>query len=358
MLRRATAALPDARAVRSIGVASIGEAGVLLGGDGRPLAPSSPGTTRAPRASSRLLSSIGFEQLHRLTGLCPDPTFSLPKLLWQQRHQPEAFRPARHWLNVGDFLAWRLSGELATDLSLASRTLLLDLERQLGERRCSMPRGSGPGSCRPSWPAAPSWGGSPPRQPRRPGCRRTSWSASAGMTMSAAARRRGRPAGRAAGQHGHGRSPDLQSTHRHRCRLRPARLQPGCRQGRPAAVLRLWRPADLGRRRRMVPRHHGGGVDHATLDRRGRDAYRPGSDGVLFLPHLRIGSPPFPDPMARGAFIGLQRPRSHRGDAVSRRARGPGPGRRPSCCAPCTGHLGRRRHGRIRRSAAAPGTGC
>ena len=26
---------------------------------------------------------------------------------------------------------------------------------------------------------------------------------------------------------------------------------------------------------------------------------------VMFLPHLRLGSPPFPDPVARGAFIGL-----------------------------------------------------
>ena len=26
---------------------------------------------------------------------------------------------------------------------------------------------------------------------------------------------------------------------------------------------------------------------------------------MLFLPHLRLGSPPFPDPVARGAFLGL-----------------------------------------------------
>jgi xylulokinase len=30
-----------------------------------------------------------------------------------------------------------------------------------------------------------------------------------------------------------------------------------------------------------------------------------GSEGVLFLPHLRLGSPPFPDPIGRGAFLGL-----------------------------------------------------
>ena len=74
---------------------------------------------------------VGFERLHRVTGLCADPTFSLPKLMWLKRHLPEAFAAARRWLNVGDYLAWRLCGEVATDYSLASRTLLLDLERRV-----------------------------------------------------------------------------------------------------------------------------------------------------------------------------------------------------------------------------------
>ena len=46
------------------------------------------------------------------------------------------------------------------------------------------------------------------------------------------------------------------------------------------------------------------GVDHATLIAEA-DAAPAGSDGVLFLPHLRLGSPPFPDPIGRGAFLGL-----------------------------------------------------
>ena len=58
-------------------------------------------------------------------------------------------RGAEAWLNVGDYLAWRLCGERATDVSLASRTLLLDLEqRQLVRRAPGGGRAAGLRSCR------------------------------------------------------------------------------------------------------------------------------------------------------------------------------------------------------------------
>ena len=46
-----------------------------------------------------------------------------------------------------------------------------------------------------------------------------------------------------------------------------------------------------------------GGTDHATLIAEA-EAADP-AEQVLFLPHLRLGSPPFPDPVGRGAFLGL-----------------------------------------------------
>ena len=129
VLRRVVAEVPDSKAIRSVAVASVGEAGVLLADDGRSLAPIIAWfDTRTRGELDWLLAHVGFERLHRLTGLCADPTFSLLKLLWLKRHRPDAFGAARHWLNLGDYLAWRLCGERATDLSLASRTMLLDLE--------------------------------------------------------------------------------------------------------------------------------------------------------------------------------------------------------------------------------------
>jgi xylulokinase len=57
------------------------------------------------------------------------PIFGLCKLLWLNENEPEAFARTASWLNVADYVAFRLSGVAATDYSLASRTLALDLHR-------------------------------------------------------------------------------------------------------------------------------------------------------------------------------------------------------------------------------------
>lgn len=50
--------------------------------------------------------------------------------MWMRDHHPAALEHAQHWLHISDFIAYRLSGVVATDFSLAGRTLLLDLVGQ------------------------------------------------------------------------------------------------------------------------------------------------------------------------------------------------------------------------------------
>jgi xylulokinase len=47
-----------------------------------------------------------------------------------------------------------------------------------------------------------------------------------------------------------------------------------------------------------------GGVDYDTLIAEAEEV-PPGSLGAFFLPHLRLANPPYDDPAARGAFVGL-----------------------------------------------------
>jgi xylulokinase len=47
------------------------------------------------------------------------------------------------------------------------------------------------------------------------------------------------------------------------------------------------------------------GVDYDTLISEAEEV-PPGSLGAFFLPHLRLANPPYDDPAARGAFVGLR----------------------------------------------------
>ncbi|MGA7904193.1 MAG: FGGY family carbohydrate kinase, partial [Terrimicrobiaceae bacterium] len=76
-----------------------------------------------------LRDRVGYERLFEISGISPDPMFSLCKILWVRNHLPDAFRNACHWLQFADYVAFRLCGIAATDPSLACRTLAYDLKR-------------------------------------------------------------------------------------------------------------------------------------------------------------------------------------------------------------------------------------
>jgi glycerol kinase len=75
------------------------------------------------------------EWIYRRTGLVLDPYFSGTKVRWMLEHDPAVRRQAEAGAlafgTIDSFLIWRLTGGRvhATDVSNASRTLLLDLEK-------------------------------------------------------------------------------------------------------------------------------------------------------------------------------------------------------------------------------------
>jgi xylulokinase len=54
--------------------------------------------------------------------------------MWLQEHAPDVLARATTWLHMSDYIAWRLTGVAATDYSLASRTLVLNLSTLTWER--------------------------------------------------------------------------------------------------------------------------------------------------------------------------------------------------------------------------------
>jgi len=66
-------------------------------------------------------------QVYSITGLTIDPYFTAPKILWIRENEKDNFNATDKFLLVHDYLIYKLSGELITDYSNASRTLLLDV---------------------------------------------------------------------------------------------------------------------------------------------------------------------------------------------------------------------------------------
>jgi xylulokinase len=115
---------------RAIGVASMGESGFLIGADGEALAPAiawfDPRT--APQAA-RWRDRIDAADLFSRTGLHVTPLFTACKLEWLKEHSPDLFGRAVGWLGMSEYLLFRLTGERATDPSLATRTMLYDIRK-------------------------------------------------------------------------------------------------------------------------------------------------------------------------------------------------------------------------------------
>jgi sugar (pentulose or hexulose) kinase len=120
--RQAIDQAPEGR-IAAIGVTSMAEAGVLLDGAGGILHPAVAWYDARGEGEARLLARELPEFVER-TGLPPTPLCTLAKL----RHL--GIRGAARWLNVAEWVVHRLGGRQVAELSLASRTGLLDLDAQ------------------------------------------------------------------------------------------------------------------------------------------------------------------------------------------------------------------------------------
>ncbi len=70
---------------------------------------------------------VGLDTLLEWVGNPALAGFTLPKLLWVRRHEPAIYSRIRTVLLPKDYLNFRLTGRLATDVSDASGTLLFDV---------------------------------------------------------------------------------------------------------------------------------------------------------------------------------------------------------------------------------------
>lgn len=306
-LRQAVGKVDAPDRIAGLAVASVGEAGVPLDSAGEPTYPAIAWFDTRPEAECReLTETIGEERIARATGCGPNPMFGLSKLLWLKAHAPEAFGRTVRWLNMADYLAWRLSGVAATDYSLASRTLALDLAAGCWNEALIAETGLPPSLFAPL----------------------TANGAPLGPITREAAAATGLPRHCVVGVGGHdhivgalaagawqpgtllnslGTAEALLLAH-DRPQIDLTLAASGYAQG----AMMLGEPLyyvvaanfTAGASVEWLMRLLGPGQSHGTLIDEAA-AVPAGCNGVHFLPTLRVGNPPHPDSVARGAMVGL-----------------------------------------------------
>lgn len=118
----------DPAAVVGIGLTGQMHGLVLLDEQGAVLRPAILWNDQRTAAECDLIRSlVGKERLIQLTGNDALTGFTAPKLLWVRTHEPERYARVRHILLPKDYVRLKLTGEYAMDKADAAGTLLLDL---------------------------------------------------------------------------------------------------------------------------------------------------------------------------------------------------------------------------------------
>ena len=136
LLRQVNLALPEDAEPAAIGITGMAEAGVPLDAAGEVLYPA---ISWFDRRTAGVLEwwgeTIGVERTAGITGLPPNTAAGILRPLWLRQHEPETWGRMRRWLNLPDFCAFKLCSAAATDYTLASRMMVLDI----GSRQWSAP---------------------------------------------------------------------------------------------------------------------------------------------------------------------------------------------------------------------------
>lgn len=115
----------DLQQVRGLGLTGQMHTAVLLDEAGQPLTPTILWLDR--RAVDE---TAELRQTLQLPPSQLNSTYTLPKLLWLARHQPEVLARTRTLLWPKDYLRYRLTGRFMTDLTEAGGAALLDMDRR------------------------------------------------------------------------------------------------------------------------------------------------------------------------------------------------------------------------------------
>ncbi|MGQ9781153.1 MAG: xylulokinase [Nitrososphaeria archaeon] len=121
----------DGRSIVGIGVDSQREAFVPIDAEGRKLWNSVIWLdNRAIPIAEEINRILSIEELIDKIGGPIDYVVSAPKIIWLKRHKPQVFEKIEKIMFSKDYIVYRLTNQIATDYSMASRTRLFNVRRR------------------------------------------------------------------------------------------------------------------------------------------------------------------------------------------------------------------------------------
>ena len=128
-------ALADANvswpAVKAIGLTGQMHGLVLLDQQGDVLRPAILwNDQRCGDECEEIRARVGRQRLIQITGNDALTGFTAPKILWVQKHEPEIYKRIRHILLPKDYIRYKLTGLFAMDKADGSGTILFDLRQR------------------------------------------------------------------------------------------------------------------------------------------------------------------------------------------------------------------------------------
>ena len=289
--------------VEAVGLTGQMHGAVLLDARGAVLRPAILWNDQRTTAEcDEIRGTIGRERLIAITGNDAITGFTAPKLLWVQHHEPEIWSRLAHVLLPKDYLRYRLTGDFAMDKADGSGTLLFDLASRNWSQDLLVELGMKPDWFPPTFEGPEVTGSVAPEAADATGLRAGTPVVAGGGDQSANAVGVGVVAegsmALSLGTSGvifaatnspihepNGRVHAFCHAVRGRWHLMSVMLS-------AAGSLRWFHDA-------LAP-----GEDFGELADSASDV-EAAADGLFFLPYLSGERSPYPDPLARGAFVGL-----------------------------------------------------
>lgn len=85
---------------------------------------------RSTKEAEKLRNKVGAEKVYQITGHRVSPAYSVEKIMWIMKNQPEIYEKTYKFVHAKDYIVNKLTGEFVTDYSDASGMNLYDINKK------------------------------------------------------------------------------------------------------------------------------------------------------------------------------------------------------------------------------------